>query len=275
MAILCRQDCRRLVEEAVNDMKPYLCPIILFLLVACAPKEPVNPLSEYAAEMRRAKINATDADSSRVEADVEKIIPVVHISYDTPVEGYDISIEWFPTDRKPYPKGKPLHILSGEAEISLRSRSTHKTITLEEDIILPDWRDTERVVEEETVILHYETMSTGDIIPRDTKQILLFADVDFDGKKELVINWYGGGRGFANAYRPYKLVDGKAVFIEYPDNDDWNVWFQDYLMEFIPEKRQFIRWGPISEGVICRVYQFDGTGRAPKLVKVRTVEDEL
>ena len=206
----------------------------------------------------------------------EPIIPVVHISYDTPVDGYTVSVKWYPTDSISITPGDSSYITWGPADIVLHNDKTKKDILISSDgISVPKWIFTERELKaEESLVLHYTPFGTmEDVIPVGNEQIVFFADLDFDGEKELIINCFKGGtQEAANTYTAFNLTDYGAEMIDYPPFFGKEERFEDYRVVFHSETKTVE--GIYGTGInqYSKVYQFDGSGNAPVLIKERESE---
>lgn len=203
------------------------------------------------------------------------VLPVVHISYDTPIEGYIVFIDWNPTDGYTITPGDSVYITWGPAEIVLHNSQTKKDITLSSnDITIPEWIHTERVIKaEESIVLHYEPFGTEDgVIPPGNEQLVFFSDIDFDGEKELILNYYKGGAQWANTYTAYNITEDGVEMIDYPPFFGDGERFEDYRFEFNVEKKTVkSHYRPLFVW-FYRVYQFDGSGRAPVLIEESELE---
>lgn len=194
------------------------------------------------------------------------VFPVVHISYDTPIEGFTVSFDWYPTEDYSIVPGDSVYITWGRAEIVLHNNQTKKDISLSSDgITVPEWVFTQRILKaEESMVLHYEPFRSEDeVIPPGNDQIVFFADVDFDGEKELIINSFKGGAQWANTYTAYNLTNNGAELIDYPPFFGIEERFEDYRVIFHPENKAVE--GIYGNGInqYSKVYKFDGSGGIP------------
>lgn len=203
-------------------------------------------------------------------------LPIVHISYDTPIEGYTVSIDWSPTEDYTIPPGDTVYITWGPAVFNLHNNVTKKNISISSNgVSVPEWIFTERKLNsEESLVLHYTPFSTlEDVVPVGNEQIVFFADVDFDGEKELIINCFkGGAQEAANTYTAFNLTDNGAEMIDYPPFFGKEERFEDYRVVFHSGNKTVE--GIYGTGInqYSKVYQFDGSGNAPVLIKERESE---
>lgn len=199
------------------------------------------------------------------------VIPVVHISYDTPVDGYTIYVKWYPTDSISITPGDSAYITWGPADFNLHNNVTKKIISISSNgISVPEWIFTERKLNsEESLVLHYTPFGTmEDVIPVGNEQIVSFADVDFDGEKELIINCFkGGAQEAANTYTAFNMTDNGAEMIDYPPFFGKEERFEDYRVVFHPETKTVESIYGTGINQYSKVYQFDGSGRAPVLLE--------
>ena len=199
------------------------------------------------------------------------VIPIVHISYDTPINGFTVSIDWYPCKDYPVTPGDSVYITWGPADIVLHNDKTKKDILISSDgISVPKWIFTERELKaEESLVLHYTPFGTmEDVIPVGNEQIVAFADVDFDGEKELIINCYkGGAQEAANTYTAFNLTDNGAEMIDYPPFFGKEERFEDYRVVFHSETKTVE--GIYGTGInqYSKVYQFDGSGNATVIIR--------
>ena len=201
---------------------------------------------------------------SKKELEKEKPnYPIVYVSYDTPVEGYDVSITWYPTDKEPVEEGSDHVAEFGSADISFRNGGG-KGFSINTYITIPEWFGKHPLVNDtEYLTLHYEPLSGEEILPKGNDQIIIFTDIDFDGREELIINMYRGGAQFSNSYEAYKIINGKAVLVDYPPFYGFDDWFQDYRLVFHPEDKTVECYRGTGVDQYSVIYQFDGTGNPP------------
>ena len=148
-------------------MRIYLIPFFLF----------VSMLASWAC-----KRNGTTAPSSSQDT-----MWRIHIDYAERIEGYTVSADVFLTPGYKFDNSGSveLHFTKGASSIDLRV----------DDILLPDYLDPDtNYVDGQTVIRHYSPPPAADTLSCDHP--FFFYDVDFDGKKEiLVASPWGGPRG--------------------------------------------------------------------------------
>lgn len=206
-----------------------------------------------------------ESNSEALQAHID--YPQVSITFDTLVEGYAVQILWRPNDTEPLKKGEKVVAGFGPADIYLAREDMKEPMVIEDvGITIPEWLDNEHVLQQyETVELHYEPVCGDEIIPKGIDQLILFADIDFDGEKELLVNMYKGGIQYANAYHAYKIKDWTVTVMEYgPFNGDDSI--QDYFTEFQPEKKRIVVHHMLSSENGDNIYQFDGKGGWKKTV---------
>ena len=170
----------------------------------------------FGADPNLSNTNMSSGDSG---ASLNSSYPIVHISYDSPIKGYSIFIDCYPTDKKELKPGKTAYASWSPADITLRNRRTGKDIVIHDvEILLPEWGDDDHVVkQEERITLHYKPFDAkGPLIPPGNDQIVFFADIDFDGQDEFLVNSYRAGAQWANTYVAYNLYEDKAEMIVYP-----------------------------------------------------------
>lgn len=182
-----------------------------------------------------------------------------------------MSFDWYPTEDYSIVPGDSVYITWGPAEIVLHNIQTKKDISLSSDgITVPEWVFTQRILKaEESLVLHYEPFRSEDeVIPPGNEQIVSFADVDFDGEKELIINCFkGGAQEAANTYTAFNLTDNGAEMIDYPPFFGKEERFEDYRVVFHPETKTVESIYGTGINQYSKVYQFDGSGRAPVLLE--------
>ena len=220
----------------------------------------------FGADPNLSNTNMSSGDSG---ASLNSSYPIVHISYDSPIKGYSIFIDCYPTDKKELKPGKTAYASWSPADITLRNRRTGKDIVIHDvEILLPEWGDDDHVVkQEERITLHYKPFDAkGPLIPPGNDQIVFFADIDFDGQDEFLVNSYRAGAQWANTYVAYNLYEDKAEMIVYPPFDS----FEDYRIEFDVKHRTVKSYYGTGVNLSSELFQFDGSGSAPILIKEQT-----
>ena len=211
------------------------------------------------------KSPAKDSDVPPIVSatDIEESRPIVHIYYDTPIEGYNILIDWYPLGKDKMGEDEQIPADFGPCTIYLKKDTLEIDITINGAwITIPEWFDSGRLIKcgEESVTLHYERVSGESLIPPGNNQILIFADIDFDGEEELIVNGYKGGPQMSNSYSAYKITNCEAKEMRYGPFDGDEDWFDDYHIEFIPEEKTIISHHSWFTNKSDNVYVFDGKG---------------
>ena len=218
----------------------------------------------FGADPNLSNINSSSGNSGASQRNSS--YPIVHISYDSPIKGYSIFIDCYPTDKKELSPGKTEYASWSPADITLHNRQTGKEIVIHDvEILLPEWANDDHIVkQEERVVLHYKPFdSKGPLIPPGNDQIVFFADIDFDGQDEFLVNTYRAGAQWANTYVAYNLSGDKAEMIVYPPFER----FEDYRVEFDVKHRTVKSYYGTGAGMSSQLFQFDGSGKPPLLIK--------
>lgn len=190
--------------------------------------------------------------------------PIVHIYYNTLIEDYSVIIDWYPTDRKPISAGEIVLAEYGPADITLLNEKNGKKYVLtEECITIPNWLFEHKIQDEETITLDYLPFESNEIIPPGTDQLVFFADIDYDGNKEIVINCYKGGAQGANKYVAYKIVSGEVEKVTYAPFYGKEERFEDYRIKFHIEDNTVESLRGTGPDTYSILYEFDGTGNKP------------
>ena len=124
------------------------------------------------------------------------------LKYKNRIDGYQVKIEWTPSESYE-------DCSKGLATISFENTNGYRFSIIDSAFVSSVLinKDNKRVItffKKDTVIyLNYPVKSNREIIRRDVP--FSFADVDFDGKKELVMTVFGEGQRHTDIYRVFRL----------------------------------------------------------------------
>ena len=129
----------------------------------------------------------------------------VILTYNAPIEGFEVTAYWRPHE-------KMAGYVIGPAIIEFRHKDPDKTFSVTNNRFgLPDtaeWTKTATFVDgyfsktsQSRVLLDYVGPKITDHLPSTS---FFFVDLDFDGKKELVMTEIANGQRFRNTYRVYQ-----------------------------------------------------------------------
>lgn len=135
-----------------------------------------------------------------------------YVKYKKPVNGYKVDAIWFPIGESIWGLG---NLLTGPAILRFHDGSRGFTILHEQFFpsasIASKAEDKGIMPTERSIILDYEDTKDGEKYPYHDifkgYAPFFFIDVNFDGKKDLVLNYRNQGQRHTNMYRAY-LRDG-------------------------------------------------------------------
>ena len=130
---------------------------------------------------------------------------MVIVSYDTKVNGYDVTAEWYPYGGNSEAGPAMFHLFKNGKEMTAYcpcwvDNMLHKILISRKD---------RKFKEGERIRIQYNEPIEGEML-QDKCQVY-FADIDFDGEDELIINSYKSGDRGANLYYAYDINDFQAV----------------------------------------------------------------
>ena len=197
-----------------------LCFLVILTLVSCGNKQQKKQLSIIQDSLIQ-KEKLLDSlifenliqqnDSADKKHTIFTEFRPIHLKYKTPVNGYDIDVLWTnitPISLVFWAAGENDKLI-GTAIIRFKKENCyteviHESFTL--DMSVFDVKTPEDFYNmKDFYVIEYDKgkSSTYDKFPSRTDLPFFFCDVNFDGKKDLILNLYCWGARFSNAYRVY------------------------------------------------------------------------
>lgn len=197
---------------------------LMILLIGCKPKvenqRPINPIVQ--------ETTTTIVPANVVSAFVPQDSSRTYIHYRQYINGYKVEVEWL--------KGDYIdeHLVFGDVLIHF-IKEDGKGFTVHNPIYWDERLNAKEVRTKTGATFEIDyTLKNDKYLATNTP--FYFEDMDFDGKDELVVVEWKGGRQSAHVYVVYDINDYYADKITSPPFDH----IEQNITKFFPEKKQIV-----------------------------------